>query len=73
MAESHPLSKFGANLRATCEQRGLSQEALAQRLEWIRQRSGDLRVPVVIQAYVFVARLARALGVKAADILSGID
>jgi transcriptional regulator with XRE-family HTH domain len=68
---SDPLVQFGRNLRRLREERGLSQDALAQRagmdaaeirrIEWARRDPG-VRV---------VARLARALDVKVSDLTAG--
>ncbi len=73
MIENDPLPQFGANLRAAREQRGLSQEALAQRAGMdpaeIRRLESARRDPGIR----VVTRLARALGVRPAEILKGID
>lgn len=72
MTENDPLLQFGANLRTAREARGLSQEALAQRAGMdpaeIRRLESARRDPGVR----VVTRLARALGIKAADLLTGI-
>jgi transcriptional regulator with XRE-family HTH domain len=51
MTEKDPLPQFGANLRGAREERGLSQEALAQARAWIPLKSGGLRVPGATQAF----------------------
>jgi transcriptional regulator with XRE-family HTH domain len=72
MTESDPLPQFGANLRAAREERGLSQEALAQRAGMdpaeIRRLEGARRDPGVR----VVTRLARALRTTPAELVSGI-
>jgi transcriptional regulator with XRE-family HTH domain len=72
MTDNDPLPHFGANLRAAREQHGLSQEALAQRVEMdpaeIRRLESARRDPGVR----VVTRLARGLGIPPADLLKGI-
>jgi transcriptional regulator with XRE-family HTH domain len=73
MTDRDPLPQFGANLRTAREQRGLSQEALAQRAGMdpaeIRRLEGARRDPGVR----VVTRLARALRVPASELLNGIS
>lgn len=73
MTENDPLPKFGANLRAAREQRGLSQEALAQRAGMdpaeVRRLESARRDPGIR----IVTRLARGLGVAPAQLLRGIE
>ncbi len=73
MTDHDPLLQFGANLRAAREQRGLSQEALAQRAGMdpaeIRRLEGARRDPGVR----VLTRLARALRMTPGDLLAGIS
>lgn len=72
MTETDPLPQFGANLRATREQRGLSQEALAQRAGMdpaeIRRLEAARRDPGVR----VLTRLARGLDMEPGELLRGI-
>jgi transcriptional regulator with XRE-family HTH domain len=73
MTNTDPLLQFGANLRAVREQRGFSQETLAQRAGMdpaeIRRLESARRDPGIR----VLTRLARALGVAPADLLAGIQ
>jgi transcriptional regulator with XRE-family HTH domain len=72
MTDRDPLPQFGVNLRAAREQRGLSQEALAQRAGMdpaeIRRLEGARRDPGVR----VLTRLARALDTEPSDLLKGV-
>jgi transcriptional regulator with XRE-family HTH domain len=72
MADTDPLPQFGANLRAAREQRGLSQESLAQRAGMdpaeIRRLEAARRDPGIR----VLTRLARALKLAPGDLLGGI-
>lgn len=68
-----PLIDFGNNLRRLREERGLSQDALAQRAGMdpaeIRRIESARRDPGVR----VVSRLAHALGVQPSDLFDGIS
>lgn len=72
MTDHDPLPQFGANLRAAREQRGLSQETLAQRAGMdpaeIRRLESARRDPGVR----VVTRIARALEIRPADLWAEI-
>jgi len=72
MTGSDPLPHFGANLRATREKLGYSQETFAQRVGMdpaeIRRLESARRDPGVR----VVTRLARGLGITPAELLKGI-
>jgi transcriptional regulator with XRE-family HTH domain len=72
MTDRDPLPQFGANLRAARDQRGLSQEALAQRAGMdpaeIRRLESARRDPGIR----VLTRLASGLGISPADLLDGI-
>lgn len=72
MADTDPLLQFAVNLRDAREQRGLSQEALAQRSGMdpaeIRRLESARRDPGIR----VVTRLARGLGTTPAELLKGV-
>jgi transcriptional regulator with XRE-family HTH domain len=70
---SDPLAQLAANVRAARERSGLSQEAVAQRaglalsdVGRIERRERDPGVRVLV-------RLARGLGVTAAELFEGVE
>jgi transcriptional regulator with XRE-family HTH domain len=67
-----PRERFAANLRKRREQRGLSQEALGFASDMHRTEVSLLERAQRDPRLETIVKLARALGVKPADLLAGI-
>lgn len=67
-----PPAAFARNLRAAREKAGLSQEALAERAGMHRNAVALLETGKRDPRVSTVAKLAKALGVPASDLLKGI-
>lgn len=66
------LTKFGLRTRELREATGLSQEALAQVAQLHRTYIGGVERGERNVSLVNIVRIARALGVSPADLLTGI-
>lgn len=67
-----PPEAFARNLRRAREKAGLSQEALAERADMHRNAIALLEAGKRDPKVSTVAKLAKALGVKASDLLKGV-
>lgn len=67
-----PPAAFARNLRAAREKAGLSQEALAERAGMHRNAVALLEAGKRDPRVSTVAKLAKALGISASDLLTGI-
>ena len=67
-----PPAAFARNLRAAREKAGLSQEALAERAGMHRNAVALLETGKRDPRVSTVAKLAKALGIRASELLKGI-
>ena len=67
------LSSFGRNVAKHRQARELSQEALAEKAELDRTYISDIERGVRNPGIKNVVRLAKALGLTAAQLLKGVD
>jgi len=72
---SDPLvaQAFGATVRSIRTSRGVAQEALAQGARIERSHMGKIERGEHMPTLLVVLKIARALGVSAADLLQGVE
>jgi len=70
---NHQLRKFGTQVRKLREDRGLSQEKLAELSGLHRTYIGGIERGERNVALLNILRLAKALRVQASDLLKGIE
>ena len=73
MLTNHQLRKFGTQVRKLREDRGLSQEKLAELSGLHRTYIGGIERGERNVALLNILRLAKALRVQASDLLKGIE
>jgi transcriptional regulator with XRE-family HTH domain len=73
MLKKPPLLRFGNQVRKLREERGFSQEKLAEISGMHRTYLGGIERGERNVALCNILRLSRALGVHASDLLEGID
>ncbi|MCP5519238.1 MAG: helix-turn-helix transcriptional regulator [Verrucomicrobiales bacterium] len=74
MAKVDPvLTAFGFSLKKQREARGLTQETLAEKAEIDRTYLSDVERGTRNIGIKNVVRLARALGISAAQLMEGVD
>ena len=71
--ERRTLGQFGENVRSLRKKRDLSQEALAAEAELDRTYMGGVERGERNLGLLNVVRIAKALGVSAAQLCEGID
>jgi transcriptional regulator with XRE-family HTH domain len=67
-----PLETFTGNLRRARKERGLSQEAVGDRAEMTQSQYGRIERGEVDPSIKTLARLAKAIGVTASELLRGV-
>jgi ribosome-binding protein aMBF1 (putative translation factor) len=74
MAKRDPvLAAFGQSVRKHRDSKGLSQEVLAEKAELDRTYISDIERGTRNPGIKNVVRLARALGIKTAKLVEGVD
>ena len=73
MPKDNALKRFGKNIRDRREALGLSQEALAEKADLDRTYIGGVERGERNATLQTTLRLAKALGVRAAELCEGID